>query len=484
MKGVHDSIRNKRKPQQNEKKIILAVTKHSRRRMCSDVQRYFGYMCISLCIGLSACAPYRATPLNLTPSLAESLAALRRDLPDGTLIPPNVPLSLQSVAALAVLNDPDLIAARAQHDGAQAELLNAGLLPDPVISGGFAALLGGPGYAPAISGGLMQDVSALITYSVDIKGAKAGLAQVDAGILWQEWQVASRAEQLCIAVNGDTEILRILTNSQEALNLPNNAMSNEVMAGNLSIASSSASRIALASMETMLNTAQQTLAQDKSQLNTLLGLQPSVDLVVTPLDVPSIDPDVADQAIVTLGLRRPDLIALRYGYEEADAKLRAAIISQFLPISIGVMGGRDTENILSIGPQISLTLPLFNRNRGVIAIATATREQLAAQFSASLAKASGDAKVLQAHISLLHSESDAAEANVNAAVQAAGEAQSSFASGNFDALSVIDLEIAASDRQREAISLKTQLLTARLSLATVLGIGLPPLAVPDLVAPR
>jgi hypothetical protein len=82
----------------------------------------------------------------------------------------NAPLSVRRVAVLAVLNDPDLIAARAQHNMAQAELLSAGLLPDAVISGGFTALIGGPGDASAISGSLMQDVSALITYSVNRKG--------------------------------------------------------------------------------------------------------------------------------------------------------------------------------------------------------------------------------------------------------------------------------------------------------------------------
>ena len=58
------------------------------------------------------------------------------------------------VAGLAVLNDPDLAAARAQHDVAAAELLSAGLPPDPSITGGFGALLGGPASMSSINAGL------------------------------------------------------------------------------------------------------------------------------------------------------------------------------------------------------------------------------------------------------------------------------------------------------------------------------------------
>lgn len=107
------------------------------------------------------------------------------------------------MAALAVLNDSDLIAARTQHGAGEADLLSAGLLPDPSITAGFAALMSGPASLPALSGGLAQDISTLITYQVTVKAAKAGLAQVDAGILWQEWQVANQVEAFCIALGAD-----------------------------------------------------------------------------------------------------------------------------------------------------------------------------------------------------------------------------------------------------------------------------------------
>ncbi|WP_284259449.1 TolC family protein [Acidocella aquatica] len=431
-------------------------------------------------LALAGCTMYHAAPLSLKPPLQTSVAGLNRNLPDGTAVQLGMPLSARNVAALAVLNDPDLVAARAAHGVAQADLLSAGLLPDPVISGGFAALISGPGSAPSITGSLMQDVSALITYSANVRAAKAGVAQVDADILWQEWQVASAAEQLCILIQGDNETLDSLRADQNALTAVNTSTSNATASGNLTIAQSSSSLAALATTATALNNARQTLAQDQDALDALLDLQPGVVIDIKAGPVDQIDPALANEAIATLASRRPDLIALRYGYQQADARLRAAILTQFLPVTVGAAGGSDTSKVVSIGPQVSLTLPLFNRNRGGIASATATRAQLAAQFNASLASAQGSAAALLMEIGLLQSQSTAAAQAADVASGIAANAHTAFVNGNLDALSAVSLQTASADRRREAIALRVQLLTARLSLATLLGIGLPPVATTDL----
>jgi outer membrane protein TolC len=329
---------------------------------------------------------------------------------------------------------------------------------------------------PALAGGLSQDVSALVTYRVNVRAAKAGLAQVNAQILWQEWQVASQAEQLCIMLDGDAQSLATLRADHEALSLVNDATQAQVAAHNLTVAAESVSMADLAAVDTALNTAVQTRDQDRDQLDALLGLQPGTNVAVALSPVQPLDPVAVKSAISSLAQRRPDLIALRFGYEQADAKLRGAILTQFLPVSLGATGGRDTSNVWSAGPQVSLSLPLFNRNRGAIAQAKATRAQLAAQFQASLASADAGARALLARITLLQGESAAADTQAAAAVKIAAQARAAFANGALDASSAAGLQSAATSREREAIALRVQLLTARLSLETLLGAGLPPIA--------
>ena len=429
-----------------------------------------------LFLGLAGCAVYHPAPLDLHDPLRASVAGLRNRLPDGGTVPLNGALSLPDVAALAVLNDPDLAAARAQRAVGEADLLSAGLLPDPSVSAGFAALLSGPGSIPALAGGVSEDISALVTYRVNLRAAKAGLAQVNAQILWQEWQVASQAEQLCIVLDGDGRSVATLRADQKALAGVNTATQAQVAANNMSVAAESVSMADLAAVATALNTAVQTRDQDRDQLDALLGLQPGTNVTVALSPVRPLDPAVVEKEISTLAERRPDLIALRFGYEQADAKLRGAILSQFLPVSIGVNAARDTSDVWSAGPQVSLSLPLFNRNRGAIAQARATRAQLAAQFRASLASADAGARALLTRIGLLQQESAAADTQAAAAVKIAAQARAAFASGALDASSAAGLQSAATSREREAIALRVQLLTARLSLETLLGAGLPVVA--------
>jgi outer membrane protein TolC len=383
---------------------------------------------------------------------------------------------MRDVAAMAVANDPDLVAARAEHGVGQAALLNAGMLPDPSFSGGVAALISGPGSVPAISGSLSQDLSALVTYRVDLRAARAGLAQVDAGILWQEWQVAGQAEALCIALNTDAATVAGLREDAAALGQVDAAMRAQVAAGNATIGQSSASAAALAANQTALDAALQGQAQDVNALDALLGLQPSIPVTVAPPVVTAPSDAVVAAGIAGLARTRPDLIALRYGYEQADARLRGAILAQFLPISLGGSGGRDTSNVWSAGPQLTLNLPLFNRGRGAVAMAAASRAQLAAQFAASLAGAEAGARALVARIAMLRGQAAAADAAAARAAATGVQTRRAELRGALNALDAVTLLTASADRRREAITLHGELATAQLALDTMLGIGLPPLA--------
>src|SRR6202011_5890302 len=80
-------------------------------------------------LALAACARSGELPLPTRPELAGSLAALRHENVNVA-----APLSVSEVALLAVQNNQDLRAARAQHGVAQAQILQAGLLPNPQVT--------------------------------------------------------------------------------------------------------------------------------------------------------------------------------------------------------------------------------------------------------------------------------------------------------------------------------------------------------------
>ena len=82
-------------------------------------------------------------------------------LPDGSALSVTGPLSLAGECRGAGgARRPGPCRRAGGDDVATAELLSAGLPPDPSISGGFAALLGGPASMSSLSAGFMEDVGA------------------------------------------------------------------------------------------------------------------------------------------------------------------------------------------------------------------------------------------------------------------------------------------------------------------------------------
>ena len=105
-------------------------------------------------------------------------------------------LSPDEAAVLAVLANPRLRAIRDRQAMANAQLLQAGLLPNPQLSYSMDFPTGGStdGTVNAFGLGLDWDISSLISHRQEIEAAKAHTDSVNLEIAWQEWQVAEAAK--------------------------------------------------------------------------------------------------------------------------------------------------------------------------------------------------------------------------------------------------------------------------------------------------
>ena len=177
----------------------------------------------------------------------------------------------------------------------------------------------------------------------------------------------------------------------------------------------------------------------RHQLNALLGLAPDAPLPLAGAsEMPHVDAQRTRRDLANLADRRPDLIALQYGYRSEDAKLRQAILSQFPNLTIGLVGGRDNSSIYSFGPQASFELPVFNRNEGAIAIEQATREELNREFNARLTAATGEIGALQSEQALLGRQLANIEPRLKEARLIADKAEAAFKQGLFDERAYVD----------------------------------------------
>ncbi len=423
---------------------------------------------------LAACAGPAELPLPARPGLATGLADLQHQGID-----PAAPLTVSEVALLAVENNPDLRAVRAQHGVARAQVLQAGLLPNPQVNGAFLPLVAGFGTTPAWNAGINEDIRTLITLSSTRKAARARADQVDAQILWQEWQVIGQARLLAVDIIEARRVLALLARNRRLFAGRYLRSQRAVAAGNETLTVSAPDLAALQTITTRIDDLQLQQLARRHQLNALLGLAPEVTVSLDPiLDIPRFSPDAVARALPSLAERRPDLVALRLGYRAQNARLRTAILSRFPNLILGVTGGSDNANVRNAGPQVTLELPIFNQNQGNIAIERATRQQLHDEYAARLTTAAGQIRAMTAEIALLSRQLRTVRLDVATTRRIAAQAEAAFNAGNLDERSYVDLVGARLTKALEVVLIEQSLLDQQVAIATLIGAGMPAIAIP------
>jgi outer membrane protein TolC len=188
----------------------------------------------------------------------------------------------------------------------------------------------------------------------------------------------------------------LLEREQRALAPVDKYVRMALRAGNLTYDAASAGLNAESDLAQRLATNAIALHQAGSDLHGLLGLTGAAPLPLTGAPYRPTPTDVQTrQALAELPRRRPDLLALQAGYRAQEASVRGAIRAQFPALTLGFTRARDTSNISTSGFSIGISLPLFDRNRGNIAIAQATRQQLHDDYAARLLTAGNDLQRLR-----------------------------------------------------------------------------------------
>lgn len=364
---------------------------------------------LTLCGLLLACASYSPEPLPTQVNWSDT-AHLRVDARDIALpalaaqrIDLNAPLTLQAVATLAVLNDPELRAARDRAGVAHAQAFAAGLLPDPKLSASRDIPRGeSDATTTAYDLGLSFDLGQLITRGAAVAAARANVRQIELQILWQEWQIAAAAE-------ADDVALVALRERDAILGAERDAVVERLRRDRAAAAAGIEPRTTADADLVELQALQQKLADDARQhasrlaaLDARLGLPPATPLNLASL--PRFDPEAVNGAadsLEHLSAIRPDLMALQAGYESEEEKLREAVLSQFPSVGVKLSRARDTSDVNTIGYGVTLSLPILNGSRGRIAVQDATRHALYDEYVLRLRQSSAEVEQLLADIELL-----------------------------------------------------------------------------------
>lgn len=364
---------------------------------------------LAVASGLGACATYAPLPLSSAPGAASvgeltaPVAAMASSGRPPHRFDPADGLDVTEVAMLAVANNPALRLARDDLGVARAQAFAAGLLPDPQLSlGADFPQHSGPGLSKAFNLGISEDITALLTRSSRKAEARSHVEQVNLDLLWAEWQTVTQARQLFDQVVSLRAQQHRLQAEADALAPVDRYVQMALRGGNLTYDTASAGLNAGADVRKRLGDTAVQLHQAESDLRVLLGLAAGAPIELVGSADPA-QPTAAqvEQALADLPARRPDLLALQAGYAAQDAALRGAILAQFPALTLGFNTARDTSAIYTRGFSIGIDLPLFNRNRGNVAIERATRVQLKDAYAGRVLTARSDVQRLQADLATL-----------------------------------------------------------------------------------
>jgi outer membrane protein TolC len=432
---------------------------------------------IATLLTLSGCATYSRLPLgdgrgaDSVKQLTAPTSVMSLPTMSSHKFDPTDGLDATEVAMLAVANSPELRLKRDELGIARAQAFAAGLLPDPqlAVSADFPRSSGG-GLTTAYNLGLSEDITALLTRSSRLAAAHSQANQVNLDLLWAEWQTLAQARLLFDQVLNLRAQQVQLEHEQAALATVGGYIHAALEAGNLTYDSASAGLNAEADVHKRLADNAIARHQALSDLHLLLGLAPgaALDLVGAPYQ-PAPTAAQLQTALADLPQRRPDLLALQAGYQSQEAKVRTAILAQFPALTVGFSTARDTGGVHTNGLSIGISLPLFDRNRGNIAIERATRQQLHDSYAARMLSTRTDMQRISGDLATLDRQLAELAAHAAQLDQARAAAEQAWQAGALDWPTYLAIRSNAMSADLDVLAVKLERAKQSIALQALLG---------------
>ncbi|HEY4246256.1 MAG TPA: TolC family protein [Lacunisphaera sp.] len=353
----------------------------------------------------TGCASYQSKPLDssaidaaLAPPKPEAVRIAAEKFKHPLLAPMVIDgrdgFSPDEIALMVVIVSPQLRALRDQRGVAEAQIVQAGILPNPQL--GYAldrpTAHNEPGLVAGRNLGLSWEITSLLGRQDRVAVARSGAAAFDLSLAWQEWQAAQDARLRAFRILSLRARLPLLRAIESDLAATLDSQRKAMALGQETIGDVTAASEAWLATQAARLAAEQDYQSELAALNLSLGQPADAEIALKPaVSFPELPPETSAAPLLQgLEQRRLDLAALALGYESGEAGLRAAIKAQFPKIGLSFAKVNDTSDVRTHTYGVTVDLPLFDRNQGNIAIARATRQQLFDEYVARVAEARSD----------------------------------------------------------------------------------------------
>jgi outer membrane protein TolC len=294
-------------------------------------------------------------------------------------------------------------------------------------------------------------------------------------VAWQEWQIAMNARAAVYRVFSlDAQVARA-REANEGLQQSTDAVQKAAEAHEKTVLDLAAVESASQDSRATMLALQQEFEKQRLGLNKILGVEPETNVTLRQgLNLPTrLAPP--DERGLSDGLesRRLDLLGLQQGLESQDATVRAAVLAQFPKMSAAFVRASDTTNVHTTGFNVTIDVPIFDRNQGVIAAERATRQRLLDEYRQRVFEARSDVATAIADIRSLNQQIAAAEEALPLLEKLVDSAQTAIEQRNADVLSYYTARSNLLQKRIQLIKLQEQLLEAHTALEIASGRYLP-----------
>ncbi|MCA9759012.1 MAG: TolC family protein, partial [Candidatus Eisenbacteria bacterium] len=265
-----------------------------------------------------------------------------------------------------------------------AQVFAAGLLPDPSFSFSLDRPLEPQGLVTALTAALGLDIPALLHRPAAVREARANLDAVRYDLVWAEWLTAEQTRLVATRIpfleetRELTSELRSLTQKELDRRLA------AVSRGDLAAAQLEAPRLSASEAANRDREAESELEAAKLELNRVLGIDPREVIQLAPPEPSRSSLPTLDTMFERAARDRADLAGFRAAFEAVRAGGSAARLDRFPLPSLDFGAARDTGGLKTAGAGISFILPIWNRNRGEVAVTDATVARARADYAARL----------------------------------------------------------------------------------------------------
>ncbi|HNV83932.1 MAG TPA: TolC family protein [Arenimonas sp.] len=293
------------------------------------------------------------------------------------------PLTVDRAVQAALLNNPQVRAELSRLDAAQAELIQAGLLRNPM--GSLMVLRPEGAGRFELDYSLVQSLFDLFTRTKRVDVANASRARTQAEVMLELLRIAQDTEVAYFDAMAIKEALRL---QREQLELEENTLlllKHQAQQGVLSSGPVLAQQAAVSMQAHALRTAEAEQTKALSALAQLLGLS-SIHRLELPDHLPALSLAVFNEPeLQALALKhRPELMATNASVDQARAekKLQTGALRATDP-SLGLGGIRESGGMSLNGLSAQISLPIFDTGRARSALADAKIAQAQYQVEAT-----------------------------------------------------------------------------------------------------